>query len=176
MPCNCVELTGNKRPWIRWTQVGVHVRGLVVCPIVCGENRQMNNQPAVSLEYQQQFIIICFISFSSWTNKMLISFFPCLLLLKVHSRYKIFTLFPDVIDCMFTLNVLCSSTTVVIIHIEPLLSPPFSFSTPSSYPLFNPCILSPPFSPVPIRQYEKVYDNHYSNHLSLSEYPHFSSV
>lgn len=48
--CGCAELSGNKRPWIRWPQVGKHVRGLVVCPIVCGGNRQMNNQPAVSLE------------------------------------------------------------------------------------------------------------------------------
>lgn len=40
----------NTRRRIRWLQVRAHVRGLLLCPIVCGQNRQMNNQPAVSLE------------------------------------------------------------------------------------------------------------------------------
>lgn len=153
MLCNCVELTGNKRLRIRWPQVGVYVRGLVVYPIVCGENRQMNNQPAVSLESTTIYHNLPSSPFWPHLSRFLYATFSlsstqklCLLnLIHAFTGPHVFTVY-----CMihfYLLSNLCS-----------LFSSPASVITP--YSLFATPLLILFLSPfhlqyVPSRQYER---------------------
>lgn len=148
--CDHVALTGNKRPWIIWPQVGVHVRGLVVCPIVCGENRQKNNHPAVSLESttvydnlppslspSPSFFSLCGTIHSNSTKWIL----------SLNSQKS----FPVYLRAIF----LCSLTLCSCYSSASIITPFSLFAPPLPHPLFNPCILSPLFSYVPSRHYER---------------------
>lgn len=152
VPCECVELTGNQRPWIRWLQVGVHVRGLVVCPIVCGENTQMNNQPAVSLESTTVYHNLPSSLSPPQPVKLCLFLFPTAPSPWFHQEALSSRILPHNSLCIYSIHAIffCSLTSINFIHLLPPLSPPLSLLAPplltlflTLYPLLTPSLQHP---------------------------------